>query len=301
MIGIFGASGFIGRNFVDFLNEIDGDFLRFMRQDDGLYPLQTVISDFQNQSSYEKHLQSLDTVILLVSASVPSTFKDSLVSEVHYNVMPYARFLDALVTSQVKRVIYLSSGGAVYGSPQAALINEAHPTSPISNYGVGKLMIESAIRTSAALAGWDYSIFRVSNPIGKYQPTTKGQGIVAAAVSAAFSGKPIQVWGDGSALRDYVHVRDVCSAIYTAIQSNKCRNTIHNIGSGRGMSVSEVIDICRTQTELPLSINHIAQKDFLVKDILLDVSRFQSDTNWQPEHAIEDAIADFVAYYRLHA
>ncbi|MEO1660836.1 MAG: NAD-dependent epimerase/dehydratase family protein [Pseudomonadota bacterium] len=298
MIGVFGSSGFIGRNFVDFLNEREIEFMRFQRTDDGLWRSNTRIGSFGDRSSYEPYLDRLETAVLLVSASVPSTFPNSLHSEVEENVVPYARFLDSIGGSSLKKLIFLSSGGAVYGAPNQEHIDEQHQTMPISNYGVGKLMIENAICASAFRADWNYSILRVSNPVGKFQGTKKRQGIVAAAIDAAFTKRHLEVWGDGSALRDYIHVRDVCSAILAASKTKACVDQIYNVGSGEAVSVTQIIEYCREILKIDLQTNHSPDRDFLVKDILLDSSKFRGDTNWSPSYTVKEAISDTIEHYK---
>src|SRR5688572_3250796 len=138
MIGLFGASGFIGRNLVDHLTAQGVPFRAFSRRPVSGLDGDTAVIDFEDSASYAGQLEGLTSVVLLVSASVPGTYPADLPSEVAKNVLPYARFFKAIEGTAIRRVVYLSSGGTVYGLPQSELIEEGHPRKPVSPYGCAK-------------------------------------------------------------------------------------------------------------------------------------------------------------------
>ncbi|MBZ9845832.1 NAD-dependent epimerase/dehydratase family protein [Mesorhizobium sp. CA5] len=298
MIGIFGASGFIGRNLVDLFAQKKVPFRGFVRRERFVQSPNMTLIDFDDPSTYRDHLNGLDAVVLLVSASVPATFANDLVSEVNRNVLPHIKFLQSIRGTSIRHVIYLSSGGTIYGVPQQSSITEAHPTLPISAYGCGKLMIENAIRTMSLGGEWSYSILRPSNPIGRYQSSEKGQGLVAAAVRAAFLGVPIDVWGNGEALRDYMDVRDLCAAIDTMLRPQLRRNAIYNVGLGRSFTVNQIIDLCAYACDRPIRRNYISEKPFLVKNVELNCDAIRRETEWSAVYDISDAIQSFVLGYK---
>lgn len=297
MIGIFGASGFIGRNLIDYFDQREIPFRAFVRRQ-GLQLANMTVIDFDDPATYRHHFEGLSAAVLLVSASVPATFANDLVSEVDRNVVPHVKFLQSMRGSSIRHVVYLSSGGTIYGIPQQPKISEEHPTLPISTYGCGKLMVENAIRTLSVGEGWSYSILRASNPIGKYQSPEKGQGVVAAAVRAAFLGTPIDIWGNGQALRDYIDVRDLCAAIDTVLKPEGQKRAIYNVGSGKSLSVNEVIDLCSYACGRPIRRNYVPEKSFLVKDVELNCDAIRRDTGWKADFDISGAIQDFVWDYR---
>ncbi|MBM2711148.1 NAD-dependent epimerase/dehydratase family protein [Mesorhizobium caraganae] len=298
MIGIFGASGFIGRNLVDHFNQKNIPFRGFVRRAAFAQTANMTLIDFDDPATYRDHLKELSAVVLLVSASVPATFANDLVSEVSRNVVPHIKFLQSIRGTSIEHVVYLSSGGTIYGVPRQSSITEEHPTLPISTYGCGKLMIESAIKTLSAGAGWNYSILRASNPIGKYQSPEKGQGLVAAAVRAAFLGAPIDIWGDGKALRDYIDVRDLCAAIDIVLRPQERKRQIYNVGLGRSVSVNEIVDLCSYACGKPIFRNYIPEKSFLVRDVELNCDAITRDTGWKAKFDISDAIQNFVLDYK---
>ena len=203
----------------------------------------TILMDFENPASYVAELHDLTSAALLISASTPGTFVDDLSSEIRMNVLPYSLFLKAINGTSISRVLYFSSGGTVYGPAQVPLIDEEHPTVPISPYGCGKLMIESMIKTLSAEADWSYTILRPTNPIGPFQNAKKGQGLIAAAVNACLFGREIEIWGDGSSVRDYFDVRGLCRAAGAALSSPQAEDQVFNVSSGRGLSVNDVLNL----------------------------------------------------------
>jgi UDP-glucose 4-epimerase len=290
MIGIFGASGFIGRNLIDLLVADGVAFQAFARRPVPGVEDQTVIIDFDRAETYVHHLNRLTSVVLLASASVPSTFANDIGSEVKQNVLPYSRFLTLSQHFSIQHLVYLSSGGAVYGVPQADLVSESHPTNPISPYGCGKLMIEEMIRTVSRTASWTYTVFRPSNPIGRYQSPDKGQGLVAHVLDASVTGRAVEIWGDGSSLRDYVDVRDVCRAIAIALTHSRAKNEVFNVGMGRAYSVNDILNICANVTGINVERRYTAEKEYLVRDVVIDVAKANRFLGWTATYDISSAI-----------
>lgn len=300
MIGVFGGSGFIGRNLVERLNETQQSFQVFSRRNVVGLKGEVKIINFEEPESYREYLEGLETVVLLVSASVPSTFASDIASEVERNVLPYSRFLRAARSTGVRHIVYVSSGGAVYGQPMAPIITEEHPTNPISPYGCAKLMIEEMIRTMSAEGGWTYTILRASNPIGRYQSSEKGQGLVARALDAAVSNTVLDVWGDGTSLRDYIDVRDLCDVVGRSLTAEVMKNEIYNVGSGRVHSVNEIVEICSSVSGFEIRKRYIEQKSFLVKDVKLSIDKMVRDLDWEPKFDVWSSIeAEFAHTFAL--
>ncbi|MER9406667.1 NAD-dependent epimerase/dehydratase family protein [Mesorhizobium caraganae] len=290
MIGIFGGGGFIGRNLIDYLNAAEVEFRVFSRRDVPNLNGRTTIIDFEEPESYIEYLKDLEAVVLLVSASVPSTFANDIASEIKRNVVPYARFLQAARSTGIRHIVYLSSGGAVYGPPLSSVISEEHPTNPISPYGCGKLMVEEMIRTMSTEGRWTYTILRASNPIGRYQSSKKGQGLVARALDAAMTNRTLEIWGDGSSLRDYVDVRDLCEVIGRALRAEVAKNQIYNVGMGKVYSINEIVEICSSVSKVMIKRLYVEEKKFLVKDVKLEIDKVRSHLAWQPRFDVRSSI-----------
>ncbi|RVD20674.1 NAD-dependent epimerase/dehydratase family protein [Mesorhizobium sp. M4B.F.Ca.ET.017.02.2.1] len=290
MIGIFGGTGFIGRNLTDHLNAADMQYQVFSRREALGVGARTKLIDFERPETYVKYLKDLKSVVLLVSASVPSTFANDIASEVRRNVVPYSQFLQAARVSGIQHIVYISSGGAVYGPPHSSTISEDHPTNPISPYGCGKLMVEEMIRTTSTEGRWTYTIIRASNPIGRYQSSEKGQGLVARALDAAISNGVLEIWGDGTSLRDYVDVRDLCEVIVRSIKVDAARNQIYNVGMGEVYSVREIVDLCSSISGINIRTKYVKEKSFLVKDVILKIDKVRRQLGWMPKFDIRSSI-----------
>lgn len=289
MIGIFGGSGFIGRNLIDHLVAQGASFKVFSRSAVPGFETCTVLIDFADPTTYRQHLRDLTSAVLLVSASGPGTFVNDMPSEVERNVLPYARFFETIESFHVNRIVYLSSGGTVYGVAETKLINEAHPTKPINHYGCAKLMIEGMIHATSARAPWTYTILRPSNPIGWYQTPGKGQGLVAQVVHCGLSGETMEVWGDGSTVRDYFDVRDLCQAVTLVLNSPDAYNSAFNVGSGKARSVLQVIDEVRQILGLDLSVKYKPARAADVDRNVLGSERLLS-IGWRPEWSFESGV-----------
>ncbi|PDQ17200.1 hypothetical protein CN311_31285 [Mesorhizobium sanjuanii] len=296
MIGVFGATGFIGRNLVGHLSAEGVEFRAFARRKIADLGAETTVIDFEDPETYESHLKDLTSAILLVSASVPSTFADDIASEVKRNVVPYSQFFHAARSSDIRHIVYLSSGGAVYGPPIWPVISEDHPTNPISPYGCGKLMVEDMIRTMSVEGRWTYTIIRASNPVGRYQSSEKGQGLVARALGAARLNRVLEVWGDGSSLRDYIDVRDLCEVIARTLTFESAKNQLYNVGMGKVYSVNEIVDMCSSISGVEIEKRYVEEKSFLVKDVRLKVEKVCGHLGWHPKFDIYSAIQSEFAH-----
>jgi UDP-glucose 4-epimerase len=142
--------------------------------------------------------------------------------------------LDVARASGVKRIVFSSSGGTVYGPPMTTPIPEDHPTNPSCSYGIVKLAIEKYLALYNNLCGLDYIVLRIANPYGERQRLVGGQGAVAAFLGRALRGEAIEIWGDGSVIRDYIYIGDVCDALIAAATCHSVQGVL-SIGSGIGM------------------------------------------------------------------
>jgi UDP-glucose 4-epimerase len=198
------------------------------------------------------------------------------------------RLLDATVDAGC-RWIFVSSGGTVYGQTDAELIAEDHPTRPISSYGVVKLALEGYFGIYRALHGTDYVVARLANPYGPYQSAAKGQGLVAALLDRMSRGDPVQVWGDGGNVRDYIYIDDATEALIGAAERG-LSGEIYNVGSGKGTSVVQLIDAVAAELgRQPLLIRHPA-RGMDVRRNVLDITKLGTATGWGPLRTLGEGV-----------
>jgi UDP-glucose 4-epimerase len=196
--------------------------------------------------------------------------------DINGNLIATIGLLDIMKDFFCKNILYLSSGGAVYGDKNLQLISEKEICYPLSSYGVVKLTIENYIRLYQKQYGINYLILRVSNPFGKFH-TSEKQGIINIAVRRALKGEILEIWGDGSQSKDYLFVDDLVNIIFNLLQ-NKCTNMTINVGSGKSFRLNDILDTIKRY--LPgLEVNYLDSKLTDVKDFCLDISLMKSLVN----------------------
>ncbi|HEY2336833.1 MAG TPA: NAD-dependent epimerase/dehydratase family protein [Burkholderiales bacterium] len=200
-----------------------------------------VTGDFLNYGDLARALSGIEVVFHLISTTLPKPSNDNPVYDVETNLVGSLRLLELCRAHRVRKVVFSSSGGTVYGVPATVPIAEAHPTEPLCSYGIQKLAIEKYLQLEHALHGLDYCILRPSNPYGERQRTDVAQGAIAVFLERALRGEPIEIWGDGSVVRDYVYVGDVAEAFVRAV-SYEGAQRVFNVGSGTGTSLKELIE-----------------------------------------------------------
>ena len=234
-------------------------------------------------------LDKVDVVLHLVSTTLPNGSNENIVNDVGSNVKISCSILDGMRLCNIRRIIFISSGGTVYGEPEYLPIDENHPTSPMVSYGVSKLMIEKYLWIYHKLFGFDVAILRVSNPYGDRQKTNAMQGVVSIFLRKVYSGEQITIWGDGSLIRDYIHVSDVASAFVAAVD-HPFRFRVYNVGAGVGVSLIELIRLIERCTGRDANVNFMPGRQFDVSSNVLDISRIRSELGWTPFIELVDGI-----------
>jgi UDP-glucose 4-epimerase len=194
--------------------------------------------------------------------------------------------LEAAASAGVRRLVFVSSGGTVYGIARKTPISETHPTDPICSHGIQKLSIEKYLHLFRSIKSLDSVILRVSNMYGESQDCNKPLGAVAHFAAKAINGTPIEVWGDGTTTRDYVHVDDVVRALIMAAGYEGVER-LFNIGTGRGTSLAQLVDLLRERMPMPVAVEYGAARCFDVPENVLDVDRARSELLWTPEVTLE--------------
>lgn len=237
--------------------------------------------DFGNVQDIHLALLDVDVVFHLVSTTQPKSSNDDPCFDVESNLVATLRLLDQLRGSKT-RLIFASSGGTVYGTPRHTPIPETHPTEPTCSYGITKLAIEKYLALYRLLHGLDYRVLRVANPYGPGQEANRAQGVVGTFLSRVMHDEPIEVWGDGSVVRDYLYISDTVSALLRAADYQGPER-IFNIGSGGGHSVREIIAAVEQVTCKKARASYTAARKFDVPVSVLDITLAKKELGWQPE------------------
>ncbi|HEX8775570.1 MAG TPA: NAD-dependent epimerase/dehydratase family protein [Pyrinomonadaceae bacterium] len=275
---------------------------------DRLYALRTLVEDIEDALEIVEGDMALtddvmnviseaDTVIHLVHTTVPGSSMKDPAYDLSSNVVASVGWLSRLHETKVRRLIYVSSGGTVYGPPQTNPIKENHPTEPISSYGITKLTIEKYVAMYAAMFGIDYCVVRPSNVYGPGQKLHIGQGVIGVLTDRALRGEPLEVWGTGESLRDYLHVEDLVQAI-SGLVAYTGPQRVFNISSGVGHSVLDIIRILNGCLGFVPALLYKPDRGFDVPVNVLDSSRLHAETGWRPAIGLEDGIARTVEWLR---
>ncbi len=259
--------------------------------------LEIIEGDILRPSDVLPAIADSDTLIHLVHTTRPGSSMDDPAFDISSNVVASAKWLMRLPETKVRRILFVSSGGTVYGIPKTIPINEDHPTDPVCSYGITKLAIEKYLSMYASMFGVEICLLRPSNVYGEGQRLNVGQGVIGVMADRGLRGKPLEIWGTGESLRDYLHVDDMVAAVMLLLDYSGPRQ-VFNVSSGRGYSVLEIIDILKETLDLPLTISHMADRGFDVPANVLDSSRLRNETGWQPRVDLASGIARSVDWVR---
>jgi UDP-glucose 4-epimerase len=294
---VVGGKGFIGSHLVDALVAQGTPVCVFDRADALALTAENTNArvewcdgDFASGAGLAAALAGCDTCFHLVSTTLPGSSNADPVFDVQSNVVGSIRLLEEAVRAGVRKVVFVSSGGTVYGTPRYVPIDEAHPTDPISSYGIAKLAIEKYLRLFQTLHGLDYAILRPSNPFGERQRIQASQGAVAVFLGKALKGETVEIWGDGSVVRDYLYIGDLIAALLAA-QRYSGPERIFNIGSGDGLSLNQLLDGIAQVTGRKVERRYLAARAFDVPANVLAVDRARQALGWAPATTFLDGLA----------
>jgi UDP-glucose 4-epimerase len=246
-----------------------------------------VRGDIADRTILGKFLADVSTVVYAAGTTIPAT--RDVRFDIESNVLTCVDFLDECVRVGVKKVVYFSSGGSVYGVPQRIPIPEDHPTNPISVYGASKLTVEKYLRVYRVSHGLNYIVLRISNAYGERQPVDGKQGIIASFLHKLNRGEPLSVWGDGAAVKDYIYVGDVAKAVAKSL-AHHSDQSVFNIGSGRGLSVRQLLDVLGQVTGRRIEVRYEPARSFDVPANVLDCTLARQEWAWKPEISIEEGV-----------
>lgn len=226
-----------------------------------------------------------DGVFHLAWSTTPATAEQSPTADISTNLAGTINLLDQMAKVGGIPVVLVSSGGAVYGEVGDQPISERHETNPIGIYGTTKLAMERYATCCKLFAELNVRIARVSNPFGAKQAPAKMQGAAMVFARKIIKGDPIEIWGDGRVVRDYVDVADVASGLMAIMEIDSVRcgeSPIYNIGSGKGLSLIELIRQLEEAAGLEADVRFMPQRNFDVPVNILDVSKLRNHTSWTP-------------------
>lgn len=238
-------------------------------------------------------IEAADAVYHLAWTTKPQSANDDPRYDLESNVVAGLHLLDGLVRlSRRPRLIFVSTGGAIYGDVRTPLVSEDHPTFPVNAYGLSKLVFEHYLRLYRRNHGLDYLAFRPGNPYGAGQDPRGAQGAVAVFLGHIDRGEPVPIWGDGSVVRDYLHVDDLVSALVRGLDvtPDEAMPRVFNIGSGQGLSLNDLLRELTAITGLVPQVDHRPARPVDAPRIVLDISRAGHWLDWSPSISRADGL-----------
>lgn len=294
---VFGGGGFIGSAIADRLLR-DGHELRIFERPrvtpyrifDKNERVEWLTGDMLSAHDVSNAIDGMDAVLHLVSFTLPKSSNDDLIYDVQTNLVASIQLLNAMVLQKVNKIIFISSGGTVYGTPKYLPIDERHPTDPLVSYGITKLTIEKYLLMFQRLHGIKANILRVANPFGQRQRVETAQGAVTVFLHRALHGETIDIWGDGSITRDYIYISDVADAFACAVEYSGS-HSVFNISSGVGTSLNELVRILDDVLGKSIVCRYLEGRPFDVPVSILSNALAKDEFGWTPQVTLHDGIA----------
>ena len=286
---VLGGGGFIGSHIVDTLVAAGHRVRVFEHPSCNPVNLAGVAGrielrygDFTRPAELEPALEGIDLVLHLVGTMLPASSNIRPLYDIESNLQGTVAMLEMAVKKGVKKVVFASSGGTVYGIPETLPLTENSPTEPLSSYGIVKLAIEKYLQLFHHLHGLDYTVLRIANPYGERQNPAGAQGAVAVFLGRIKNRQPIEIWGDGEIARDYLYIGDLARAFLSACQ-NTHSTKLFNIGSGRPCTLNRLLDLLREVTGRPVAVDYRPARSCDVPVNYLDCDRARRELGWEPE------------------
>ena len=279
-IAVIGGAGFIGTNLAlqlsltDEVTVIDRDEKFFLTLKALKVPLNFKVGNFSLDADFDAQVAGQDIVYHLASTVIPGNSNRNIGEELEANVVVTCKLLDACVRQKVKKIVFISSGGAVYGKKGKCPVEEDMVTYPISSYGIQKITIEKLLYLYRYQERLDYRIIRLANPYGPYQRPNGKLGVVTTFVYKALTDGILEVYGDGTVVRDFIYIEDAVRGIKNIVEGES-ELRVFNLGSGKGTSVNEVIEAIKNSVRKDLKVNYIAARPTDVPENYLDIRRYE--------------------------
>ncbi|MBE0627724.1 MAG: NAD-dependent epimerase/dehydratase family protein [Burkholderiales bacterium] len=290
---MLGAGGFLGSALARRLSRDGCRVYRVMRQpappfgqNDSVHP-----GDISDVALMRELLTRCNTVFHLASATTPGSSARQPSLEAEFNLLPTLRFLDVMQDFPGRRLIFVSSGGALYGNPAIEPAPETHPTTALSYHGAGKIALETFLLTFSRLTGTGLTVLRPSNLYGPAQSLKSGFGLVRTMLQHVKQGTTMQIWGDGETVRDFLYIDDMVQACCQVRAQGDAVGEVFNVGAGNGHSINQIRQLAEKITGRAIDVIYQPQRQVDVTHIVLDCSRIRSKLGWSPAVPLEEGLA----------
>ncbi|GAC1621908.1 MAG: NAD-dependent epimerase/dehydratase family protein [Nevskia sp.] len=287
---VTGSRGFLGKQLVRAVRAHGNECIEATREadDSDQTAIQFNLADPVSKEMVTL-LGSVETLVHLAWTSTPSISNQSPYRDAAINVAGTVRLFEAAANAGVRRIIFASSGGQVYGGAHNGLITETCATDPVSAYGIGKLACEKYLALFARNHGLHGISLRLANLYGAGQISKEGFGVIPTFVNAIRAGQLIKVYGHGKAVRDFVHVDDVVALLLSTLFH--LGSGTYNIGSGVGTSIASLITTIEALGGISARCEHLPARLSDPHSVVLDTSQAVRELGFRPEISLETGIS----------
>jgi UDP-glucose 4-epimerase len=303
---VLGGDGFLGSHFVDRAVRLGHEVAVFDR-----FPyhvsrnlehhrghIRFLSGEFANRDTVAKALEDQEIVYHFICATTPIESWNDPYIEIEENLRTSIQFFELAVTHGVRKIVFVSSGGTVYG-PQKEPVSERDSPNPFSPYAITKLATEHFLNYFRERNGIAFDIYRIGNAYGPRQPMSRPQGVISVWMRDILNGTEIQVYGDETTLRDYVYVEDVAFLMAHSLRDLHASD-IYNLGTGRGPSILQLLRIFLAVIELPIRHRIQPRRPSDNAVIVLDSSKLLSHFPDFQFQKLEDTIPQTWEYAKAY-
>jgi len=293
---VVGGNGFIGSHVAEGLVKKGYDVTIFDHFKTGMKNLDQTIDkieivngDFLNEADVCNALEGVDYLFHYISTTTPATAIKDPIYDIESNILGSVKLFQNASNNNVKKIIYPSSGGTIYGVTNDYPNKETNSLNPVNPYAISKLTIEKYLGYFNYMCGMDYVILRYSNPYGERQNPYGEQGVIPKFLVNIKHGESPLIYGDGSMIRDYIYIKDVVDATMAVLEKNT-HERVFNVGSGKGTSLNNLIEIISNVVGQKIVPQYKADFSNYVKKNVLDISKIERETGWIPKTEIQEGI-----------
>ena len=249
-----------------------------------------VTGDYGDEAILDRALEGVDAVVHAAGVALPSAGLREPLRDVEGELARSLRLAACCAERGVGRIVFASSGGTVYGETPLERVSEDHTPAPVTSYAVMKLATEHYLRVFRRLHGLDSVVLRIGNPYGPGQSPDGRQGFVAVLLGSLLSGRPFELWGDGSVVRDFVYVEDVARAFLAALRVGAHAPRLYNVGTGRGLSLRAMVAAVHRVTGIAPPVAYRPGRPIDIPRNVLDCSRAARHLGWAATTSLDEGL-----------
>lgn len=306
MIIVIGGTGFIGKHLIVALNKHEIEHVSFSRNPDVDFPKKhapaTKVDRISSLLAEEniQYIEKASLVVYLASSSTPASRMNSPQLEIENSIKPAIQTIaDIHSVNPNAQILFMSSGGTVYGDGHTQPIPENALLKPSTPYAYSKHSIEGYLQYLNNADACNYTILRTSNPVGKWHKNPR-QGFIGASINRIIESQALTIFGDGNAIRDYIDADEVADAIIEIYRNPTIsKNKIWNVGSGIGTSLNDIVSILKSITGKEFNVNYTETRQTDLAYNVLDCRQIKEELGWHAKRSINEIIQD--AWEQAHS